>query len=73
MIPQNEMDVPLSENELVCSKCNQAMAPGEVMVSYMGFSLPVEMVRCPTCGRAHVSEALAIGRMLETEQMLEDK
>ncbi len=73
MIPLNENEGPPSGDLLVCSKCNQAMAPGEVMVAYLGYSFPVEMVRCPTCGGAHVSEALATGRMLEVEQMLEDK
>ncbi len=73
MIPLDETGGPPSANALVCSKCNQAMAPGKVMVTYLGYSLPVEMVRCPTCGSAHVPEALATGRMLEVEQMLEDK
>jgi hypothetical protein len=69
----NEDEGPPSGDTLVCSKCDQAMAPGEVTVTYLGNSFPVELVRCPACGRAHVSEALANGRMLEVEQMLEDK
>jgi hypothetical protein len=73
MISPNDDEWLPSSNALVCSKCNQAMTLGEVMVTYLGFSFPVELVRCPTCGNAHVSEELATGRMLEVEQLLEDK
>ncbi len=58
---------------LVCAKCNQAMTPGKVMVTYLGYSFPVELVRCPTCKKAHVSEDLATGKMFQVEQLLEDK
>jgi hypothetical protein len=73
MIPLEEREFPMSGDALICSKCNQAMAPGEVTVTYLEFSFPVEMMRCPICGSAHVPEALATGQMLEVEQLLEDK
>jgi hypothetical protein len=62
-----------SANALVCAKCDQALTPGEVTVTYLDFTFPVELLRCPSCGAAHISEELAIGKMLEVEQMLEDK
>ena len=75
MISSNNDDwlLPTTANALVCFKCNQAMAPGEVTVTYFDFSFPVELLRCPTCGAAHISEELATGKMLEVEQLLEDK
>jgi predicted RNA-binding Zn-ribbon protein involved in translation (DUF1610 family) len=74
MISQDDDDwLPTSSNALVCARCNQAMTPGEVTVTYLGFTFPVELVRCPTCGDAHISEELATGKMLEVEQLLEDK
>jgi len=74
MIPSNDEDWLLpTTNALVCSKCNQTMTPGEVTVTYLDFSFPVELLRCPSCGAAHIPEELATGKMLEVEQLLEDK
>ena len=67
-------DSPMpAASPLVCAKCNQVMAPGKVMVTYLGYSFPIELMRCPTCKKAHVPEALATGKMFQVEQLLEDK
>jgi len=58
---------------LTCAKCKQDLVPGKVMVSYMGNSFPVELLKCPECGIAYVPEELATGKMLRVEQALEDK
>lgn len=58
---------------LLCGKCRQPMRPAKVTVRYLGQRFPVELPRCPSCGKAHVPEALATGKMLEVEQLLEDK
>jgi hypothetical protein len=73
MSAEDEFDVPLSQDELVCARCNQTLTKGEVTVEYMGFSFPAQLLRCPTCGAAHIAEELANGQMLEVELMLEDK
>ncbi|HTP24927.1 MAG TPA: hypothetical protein VMK12_04610 [Anaeromyxobacteraceae bacterium] len=59
--------------ELVCAKCNQVLVKGKVTVAYLGFAFPYELLKCPTCGRAFVSEALATEKMAHVEQMVEDK
>ncbi len=60
--------------EWVCDKCNgQALEPGSVKISYMGGVYTVELFRCPRCGLVLVPEDLAMGKMAEAEQALEDK
>jgi hypothetical protein len=39
----------------------------------MGASFRVELPGCPECGTALVDDALASGKMLEVEKLLEDK
>ncbi len=69
---ENESPQP-GTGALMCTRCNQAMAPGKCMATYLGYSFPLELVRCPTCKNAHVPEALATGKILQVEQLLEDK
>ncbi len=56
-----------------CVACDQALVPGQIGVSYMNNSFTTEMPRCPRCGLVLVPEALALGKMAEVEQLLEDK
>lgn len=68
----------MSESEtpaptLVCSKCKQQMVQAKVTASYLGKDFPIELLRCPGCGLVHVPESLATGKMLQVEQLLEDK
>jgi hypothetical protein len=59
--------------QLICAKCNLALVPDKVTVSYLGGVFPIELLKCPGCGFAYVPESLAIGRMQQVEQALEDK
>lgn len=56
-----------------CAACGQALAPSPVVVTYMGSVFTISLLTCPTCGLTLVPEALALGRMAEVEQLLEDK
>jgi hypothetical protein len=58
---------------LTCGRCRLALVPSKVTVKYMGNDFPVELPRCPGCGKVYVSEALATGKMLKVEELLEDK
>lgn len=60
-------------SQWVCSHCNVPLEPGKIMVSYLGNSYPVDLLRCPNCGLTLVTEDLALGRMAEVEKSLEDK
>ena len=57
----------------VCAKCKKPLVPGKVIASYLGSEFPIELWKCPECGRALVPKDLATGKMLQVEQALEDK
>jgi len=56
-----------------CCKCGVPLEMGTVEVAYMGSKYPVELPRCPRCGLVFIPEQLAVGKMAEVEQLLEDK
>ena len=57
----------------ICSPCGEALQPGMVDLHYMGNVFRVELPVCPKCAAVLIPEDLALGRMLEVEQLLEDK
>jgi len=59
--------------QLICGKCKLELKPGQVMVTYLGNSFPIDLYKCPGCGLAHVPESLATSKMAQVEQALEDK
>lgn len=62
-----------AEPALICTGCQQALVLGKVNATYLGNTFPVDLLRCPGCGFTYVPEALALGKMLQVEQALEDK
>lgn len=62
-----------AESIIECLKCGMLLEPGKVSVSYLGSSFQVELLKCARCGMVLISEDLALGKMLEVEQLLEDK
>jgi hypothetical protein len=62
-----------SAASLVCEKCNRELVLGDVTASYMGQTFPVKLLKCAGCGMVFVPEDLALGKMLQVEQALEDK
>lgn len=57
----------------ICQKCQIPLENGKVALSYMGNYFPIEMPRCPKCGNFYIPEELAMGKILQVEQALEDK
>jgi len=57
----------------VCTRCGTPLVIKAVNVSYLGAGYPVDMLQCPQCGKVLVPEELALGKMAEVEQILEDK
>ncbi len=49
------------------------LAARAVDVTYLGSVFTISLLTCPACGLPLVPEALALGRMAEVEQLLEDK
>lgn len=56
-----------------CEPCGEKLQPGMVELQYGGALFKVELPVCPKCSKVLISEDLALGRMLEVEQLLEDK
>lgn len=56
-----------------CSQCGCALQSGSVTVEYMENRFSTELPKCPDCGLVLVSESVAMGKMAEVEQILEDK
>ena len=62
-----------AKQELMCAKCRKPLVLGKVKASYLGNSFEVELPHCPDCGSVYIPEDLALGKMLQVEQALEDK
>nr|WP_092074424.1 CLJU_RS11820 family redox protein [Dendrosporobacter quercicolus]NSL49705.1 hypothetical protein [Dendrosporobacter quercicolus DSM 1736]SDM94457.1 hypothetical protein SAMN04488502_10955 [Dendrosporobacter quercicolus] len=58
---------------ITCAKCNIQLTPGQVTLSYLGGSFPVELYRCSQCGLVYIPEDLVQGKMQQVEAALEDK
>jgi len=56
-----------------CAGCRQPLKPTKVNVTYLNSVFTVELMACSQCGFILVPEHLAVGKMLEVEQLLEDK
>jgi ribosomal protein S27AE len=56
-----------------CGRCGIPLEVGKVKVAYLETEQPVDLASCPRCGMVMVPENLALGRMVEVEQLLEDK
>lgn len=56
-----------------CAGCDRPLAPTLIKVRYLNSVFNVELMACPGCGFVYVPESLAQGKMLEVEQLLEDK
>ncbi len=56
-----------------CAQCGCPLEMGSVTVEYMGNRFTTELARCPECKLVLVSEKVALGKMAEVEQILEDK
>jgi len=56
-----------------CSQCGEDLQKGTVTVTYLGNEIRVEELKCARCGLVLITEELAMGKMFEVEQSLEDK
>lgn len=56
-----------------CGRCKIPLTIRRVNIAYLGNAFPVELLTCPQCGLVLIPENLALGKMAEVEQSLEDK
>ncbi|MGV8905688.1 MAG: DVU_1557 family redox protein [Acetobacterium sp.] len=57
----------------VCGKCHNKLELKKVTVLYLAGSFEVELMKCPVCNYVLITEELAMGKMLEVEEGLENK
>jgi hypothetical protein len=62
-----------ADMDWICRPCGEKLQPGMVELHYLSNVFKVELPVCPKCSKVLISEDLARGRMLEVEQLLEDK
>lgn len=60
-------------SEWRCDACDETLCAHETRIEYLGNEFAVELFQCPRCGLVLIPEDLALGKMLEVEQLLEDK
>ncbi|OBQ56843.1 DVU_1557 family redox protein [Halodesulfovibrio spirochaetisodalis] len=56
-----------------CSQCNEPLKFTAVELVYLESKFSVELPACPACGYVLIPESLALGKMADVEQLLEDK
>jgi YgiT-type zinc finger domain-containing protein len=64
----------MQENKTIkCAKCDLELEPKKTTFDYLGNTFTHEVPVCPRCGKVYISKDLALGKMNEVEQQLEDK
>ncbi|MCG8530021.1 MAG: DNA-binding protein [Desulfovibrionales bacterium] len=56
-----------------CAQCNEPLVFSAVELVYLESKFSVELPTCPACGYVLIPENLAIEKMAQVEQLLEDK
>ena len=57
----------------ICDKCQKALVIKKLKVRYLEGNFEVDLLKCPLCNMAFISDDLALGKILEVEKSLEDK
>lgn len=60
-------------NNWKCRKCGVALEKKKTVFDYMNRTFSEELYKCPKCGMVMIPSELALGRMAEVEETLEDK
>lgn len=62
-----------NDSDWLCSQCQVPLEVQTVRLQYMQSIFPIKLPACSGCGFILIEEELAIGKMAEAEQALEDK
>lgn len=60
------------KSKMICSRCNVPLETNSLTFSYLGKNGTVDALRCPSCGRAYISEDLREGYVAKLEFFLEE-
>lgn len=61
------------QSKWLCDKCQEELVLSKVKVSYLEGNFEVDLLKCPVCNQVFIDESLALGKMKEVEESLEDK
>jgi len=56
-----------------CKKCDAELVVKKTEFDYLGNTFSHDVPVCPKCGNVYITKELALGKMQEVEQELEDK
>lgn len=73
MKPDSVSRALAQSDQWICGRCGAALETARVTLSYLGASFPADIPVCPKCRTPFISADLALGKMLQIEQGLEDK
>jgi len=57
----------------ICNRCGLPVEVQTVRLQYLRTIFALDLPACPQCGMIVIDEELAVGKMAEAEQALEDK
>ncbi len=60
-------------NGWMCNRCGVAVEVQTVRLQYRRTIFALHLPTCPQCGMILIDEELAVGKMAEAEQIIEDK
>ena len=60
-------------NSMMCYKCDEELVLRKTVFEYLSSTFSHEVPVCPACNRVYIPRELALGKMSEVEQQLEDK
>ncbi len=63
----------IDRDEWICEKCSLPLTAGKTQAFYLGSAFSLAVLTCPGCGMVLVTEEMAVAKMAEAEQILEDK
>ena len=62
-----------SDSGWICNRCKVPLVIQKVRLQYLRVIFALDLPACPECGMILIDEELAVGKMAEAEQALEDK
>jgi predicted nucleic acid-binding Zn-ribbon protein len=63
----------VSDSGWICNACGVPVEVQTVRLQYRRTIFALHLPACPQCGMILIDEELAVGKMAEAEQILEDK
>jgi uncharacterized protein with PIN domain len=63
----------MAEKRQRCCLCGIDMEMGQAAFAYMDKHFNHELLRCPSCGQVYIPEEMVREKILEVEQIMEEK